>query len=96
MSSRFVHLNLHSEFSLADGILRIGPLIERTKALGMPAVAITDRANLFCMVRFYTRGGRWGNQADHRCRSAARKRIARDSGRYVDTARDGRLGAIGS
>ncbi len=53
MSSRFVHLNLHSEFSLADGILRIGPLIERTKALGMPAVAITDRANLFCMVRFY-------------------------------------------
>ena len=49
----FVHLNLHSEFSLVDGILRIGPLIERTKALGMPAVAVTDRANLFCMVRFY-------------------------------------------
>ena len=53
MSPRFVHLNLHSEFSLVDGILRIGPLIERAKALGMPAVAITDRANLFCMVRFY-------------------------------------------
>ena len=53
MSPRFVHLNLHSEFSLVDGILRIGPIIERTKALGMPAVAITDRANVFCMVRFY-------------------------------------------
>ena len=53
MSPGFVHLNLHSEFSLVDGILRIGPLIERTKALGMPAVAVTDRANLFCMVRFY-------------------------------------------
>ena len=53
MSPGFVHLNLHSEFSLVDGILRIGPLIERTKALGMPAVAIADRANLFCMVRFY-------------------------------------------
>lgn len=49
----FVHLNLHSEFSLVDGILRIGPLIERTRALGMPAVAITDCANVFCMVRFY-------------------------------------------
>ena len=53
MNPDFVHLHLHSEFSLVDGILRIGPLIERTKALGMPAVAITDRANLFCMVRFY-------------------------------------------
>ena len=53
MNPRFVHLNLHSEFSLVDGISRIGPLIERTKALGMPAVAITDRANLFGMVRFY-------------------------------------------
>ena len=53
MNPGFVHLNLHSEYSLVDGIVRIGPLIERTKALGMPAVAVTDRANLFCMVRFY-------------------------------------------
>ena len=53
MNPGFVHLNLHSEFSLVDGVSRIGPLIERTKALGMPAVAVTDRANLFCMVRFY-------------------------------------------
>ena len=53
MNPGFVHLNLHSEFSLVDGIVRIGPLTERAKALGMPAVAITDRANLFCMVRFY-------------------------------------------
>ena len=53
MSPRFVHLHLHSEFSIVDGMVRIGPLIERTKALGMPAVAITDHANFFCMVRFY-------------------------------------------
>ena len=53
MNPGFVHLHLHSEFSLVDGISRIGSLIERTKALGMPAVAITDSANLFCMVRFY-------------------------------------------
>ena len=53
MSPGFVHLNLHSEFSLVDSILRIDPLIERTRALGMPAVAITDLANVFCMVRFY-------------------------------------------
>ena len=53
MNPGFVHLNLHSEFSLVDGISRIGPLIERAKALDMPAVAVTDHANLFCMVRFY-------------------------------------------
>ena len=53
MNPGFVHLNLHSEFSLVDGIARIRSLVERTKALGMPAVAITDRANVFCMVRFY-------------------------------------------
>ena len=53
MNPGFVHLNLHTEYSLVDGILRIGPLIERTRALGMPAVAVTDRANLFCLVRFY-------------------------------------------
>ena len=53
MSAGFVHLHVHSEFSLVDGVVRIGPLIERAKALDMPAVAITDHANLFCMVRFY-------------------------------------------
>ena len=53
MNPGFVHLHLHSEFSLVDGVVRIGPLIEQAKALGMPAVAVTDHANLFCMVRFY-------------------------------------------
>ena len=53
MNPGFVHLHLHSEFSLVDGVVRIGSLIERAKALGMPAVAVTDHTNLFCMVRFY-------------------------------------------
>ena len=53
MSPSFVHLQLHTEFSLVDGIVRIGPLLERLKALDMPAVAVTDLANLFCMVRFH-------------------------------------------
>ena len=49
----FIHLHLHSEYSLVDGVVRIGSLIDRARTLGMPAVAVTDRANLFCMVRFY-------------------------------------------
>ena len=49
----FVHLHLHSEYSLIDGIVRIKPLLERIKALAMPAVAITDQSNLFALVKFY-------------------------------------------
>jgi len=50
---RFVHLHLHSEYSLVDGLVRIKPLVKATAAKGMPAVAVTDQCNLFCLVRFY-------------------------------------------
>ena len=49
----FVHLRLHTEYSLVDSVVRIGDLVERAAALGMPAVAITDQNNLFAMVKFY-------------------------------------------
>jgi len=50
---RFVHLHLHSEYSLVDGLVRIESLVTETLAKGMPAVAVTDQCNLFCLVRFY-------------------------------------------
>ncbi|MEO5565386.1 MAG: DNA polymerase III subunit alpha [Luteimonas sp.] len=53
MSDRFVHLHLHSEYSLVDSTIRIPRLIERCVALGQPAVAITDHNNLFALVKFY-------------------------------------------
>jgi DNA polymerase-3 subunit alpha len=53
MSQSFVHLQLHTEYSLADGLLRIGPLVQRVAELGMPAVAVTERDNLFSLVKFY-------------------------------------------
>lgn len=49
----FIHLNVHSEFSIKDGICRIPKLIERAKAAGMPAVALTDHCNMFAQVKFY-------------------------------------------
>ena len=52
MSARFVHLSVHTEFSLIDSTVRIKPLIEKV-ADSMPAVAVTDRANLFALVKFY-------------------------------------------
>ncbi|HEX5790851.1 MAG TPA: DNA polymerase III subunit alpha, partial [Luteolibacter sp.] len=53
MSDSFVHLHLHTEFSLLDGMIRTGELAKRAAALGMPAVAMTDHGNLFGAVEFY-------------------------------------------
>jgi DNA polymerase-3 subunit alpha len=50
---RFVHLRLHSEYSVSDGIVRIEEAVERARADAMPALALTDAANLFGMVKFY-------------------------------------------
>ncbi len=49
----FIHLHLHSEYSLLDGGNRIDRLVQRVKELGMPAVALTDHGNLFGAVAFY-------------------------------------------
>ena len=53
MSEQFVHLHIHSEYSLVDGTVRIKPLMSALAEMGSPAVALTDRANLFAMVKFY-------------------------------------------
>ncbi len=53
MQVQFVHLRLHTEYSLVDGTVRIKPLMRRLAETGMPAVAITDQSNLFGMVKFY-------------------------------------------
>ncbi len=53
ISPGFVHLRLHSEYSIVDGIVRVKPLVERVVELAMPAVAITDACNFFTLVKFY-------------------------------------------
>ena len=53
MSARFTHLQLHSEYSLIDSTIRLDGLVGRCVELGLPAVAITDRNNLFALVKFY-------------------------------------------
>ncbi len=50
---QFVHLRLHTEYSLVDGIVRVPELVAAVSAAGMPAVAVTDQSNLFAMVKFY-------------------------------------------
>ena len=53
MQPAFIHLRVHTEFSLVDGIVKIKPLIKRLTELNMPAIAVTDHANLFSLVKFY-------------------------------------------
>ncbi|MDE5564999.1 MAG: PHP domain-containing protein, partial [Oscillospiraceae bacterium] len=53
MNDAFVHLHVHSEYSLLDGACRISQLVEQTKALGQTAVAVTDHGNLYAAVTFY-------------------------------------------
>ncbi|MBR6874058.1 MAG: DNA polymerase III subunit alpha [Ruminococcus sp.] len=50
----FVHLHLHSEYSLLDGACRIGELVSRVKEMGMTACAVTDHGNMFAAVEFYS------------------------------------------
>ena len=56
----FVHLHLHSQYSLLDGAIKIEPLFERARSLGMPAVALTDHGNLFGAVEFYEKAHQAG------------------------------------
>ena len=51
---RFVHLRLHSEFSVTDGIVRLDDAVRRAAQDCMPALALTDSANVFGMVKFYS------------------------------------------
>jgi len=53
MTLPFVHLRLHSEYSLVDGLVRVKELVRRCVELGMPAVALTDHSNLFALIKFY-------------------------------------------
>ena len=53
MSPSFVHLRLHTEYSLVDSVVRIEDLVQDVAKKGMPAVAVTDQNNLFAMVKFY-------------------------------------------
>ena len=53
MSAGFVHLHVHSEYSLVDSTIRIDELVAACVAAGMPAVALTDQSNLFAAIKFY-------------------------------------------
>ena len=61
---RFVHLHLHSEYSLLDGGNRLEKLVKRVKELGMDAVAVTDHGNLFGALEFFLAAKKGGLLVD--------------------------------
>ena len=50
---QFVHLHLHTDYSLLDGAIQIKPLSKRIEELGMPACAMTDHGNMYGAISFY-------------------------------------------
>ena len=53
VKDNFVHLHVHSEYSLLDGAARIKGLVEKAVKLGMPAVALTDHGVMYGVIEFY-------------------------------------------
>lgn len=54
LDTNFVHLRVHSDYSMLDGLNKVKPLIAHVKSLNMPAVAITDQMNMCGLVKFYS------------------------------------------
>ncbi|MGW8312148.1 MAG: DNA polymerase III subunit alpha [Desulfuromonadales bacterium] len=53
--ANFVHLHVHTQYSLLDGAIRVGDLVERARQYRMPAMAISDHGNMFGALEFYTK-----------------------------------------
>ncbi|NLN65996.1 MAG: DNA polymerase III subunit alpha [Clostridiaceae bacterium] len=77
----FVHLHVHTEYSLLDGAARIAPLVERVKEKGMDAIAITDHGAMYGVVDFYKACKKAGIKPILGCEvyTAARSRFDKDA-----------------
>ena len=60
MPDQFIHLRLHTEYSVVDGLVRIGQLVGKVAEMEMPAIALTDHVNMFGLIKFYSSAIRSG------------------------------------
>ncbi len=80
----FVHLHVHTEFSLLDGAARVKPLAAKAKAMGMPALAITDHGVMYGVVDFYKACQATGIKPLIGCEVYVARRTRRDRAPRVD------------
>ena len=64
----FVHLHVHSEYSLLDGACRIGSMMDRVQELGQNAIALTDHGVMYGTIDFYRAAKKGRDQAHYRLR----------------------------
>ena len=81
--TRFVHLRLHSEFSITDGTVRIDAAVARALEDGMPALAITDLSNVFGMIKFYKAAQARGLKPVVGCDVWIENEVERDKGQRL-------------
>ena len=81
--SEFVHLHLHTDYSLLDGACGVPGLIKRVKDIGQKAVAMTDHGNIYGTVEFVDEATKARHQADRRLRALClqKRRPSRAAGR---------------
>src|SRR3989475_12533811 len=93
----FVHLHLHTEYSLLDGAIRMKELMKKAAEFEMPSVAITDHGNLFGVIEFYQQPQRTGvrpiigceacvGPGPHNDRPPSRRESARHSESFAQSA----------
>ncbi len=93
-STQFVHLRLHSEFSVVDGIVRIDDAIAKAAADGQGALALTDSANMFGAVRFYSSARKRGIKPIIGCDLWITNDLDRDSPTRMAVLVQGRAGYL--
>ena len=80
MPKEFVHLHVHSEYSLLDGAIRIKDMLEKAREFSMPAVAITDHGNMHGVLEFYVKANKLGIKPIIGCEVYVAPQSRRDRG----------------
>ncbi|MDR0530656.1 MAG: DNA polymerase III subunit alpha [Oscillospiraceae bacterium] len=83
----FTHLHVHTEYSLLDGACRLGPLLDRAKALGQNAMAITDHGNLYGAIDFYRAARERGIKPILGCECYVAARTRQEKDKTLDSKR---------
>ncbi len=87
-SKEFVHLHVHSEYSLLDGAIRITDMLRAAAGFGMPAVAITDHGNMHSALEFYVKAIEFGIKPILGCEVYVAPKSRRDRGASHGAARN--------